>query len=123
MKTFRPTPYCEQRRMAHIQTAGWSNPFYERGATHLVFGTAICEGCVEWEYSDRMWERDYKKTKAAYATARQAGNPEGSADFYQAYLSAYYTTPIHLFGVRAGVNVASGHPYHIFGFIQIDEEE
>ena len=115
--------YCEQERTERIQKAGWRNPLFARGATYLVFGTDTYDGYAEWEYSDRMWERDYSKTNAAYATARQAGHPEGSADFYQAFLSAYYTTPIHLFGVRAGVNVASGHPYHIFGFVQIDEEE
>ena len=125
MDTFKPAPHCEQRRTAFIQTAHYSNPFYSRGNDHLVFGaeTYDTKGRGNWEYSDRLYEWDWRKSQAAYAAAKQEGHPESSADFYQAYLAAYYDKLVYLFGVRAGVNVSNGYPYRVFGFVFLDEEQ
>ena len=121
----QPFVHCEQRRTVQILFAHYSNPAYSRGKDHLVFGTGTHDGKSRgnWEYSDRLYEWDWRKSEAAYAAAKQEGHTESSADFYQAYLAAYYGKPVHLFGIRAGVNVSNGYPYRIFGFVFLDEGE
>lgn len=81
----------------------------------VVFGNPNIEG-LHWEYSDRLYEWAYKKSEEAWKKATEDGYVLRSADFYEAYLSAYFDKPIKLYAVMAGVNISNGYPYAIFGF-------
>lgn len=87
-------------------------PMFER--EQVVFGKK--EDGLDWEYSDRLWQWDYKKAEDSWKVANEAGHVKGSANAIQAYLSAYFWKPINLVCVISGVNRGNGYPYNVYGF-------
>ena len=79
-----------------------------------VFGRK--EEGLGYNYSDRLWEWDYNKSKQAYATADESGLVKNSCRYFEAYLSAYFGRPIEIGHIVAGVNHSNGHPYCVFGY-------
>lgn len=71
---------------------------------------------LTYEYSDRLWEWAWEKSEAAYTAAKDAGHTLNSAAYFEAYLGAYYGYEVELRHVMAGVNLATGAPYLVFGF-------
>ncbi len=79
-----------------------------------VFGKE-CEG-IGYDYSDRLWQWDYKKAEEAVEKANKSGAISKSCRWYEAYLSAYFGKPIEIKHIIAGVNRSNGYPYCIFGY-------
>lgn len=65
------------------------------------------------EYSDRLSEWDYDKNKRSFEKAK---GKEGTADYYESYLSNYFEKPVSLIFMLAGFNLSNGYPYVVYGF-------
>jgi hypothetical protein len=99
-----------------------TSPHYTDGRFHqpqTVFGQE-CEG-LGYDYSDRLWQWDHDKSEAAAKTANASGAIPKSCRWYEEYLSAYFSRPIEIKHIVAGVN-RSGHPYAVFGYKDIIDE-
>lgn len=71
---------------------------------------------LTYDYSDRLWEWDYRKAEEAAKAAEASGAPKKSARYYDAFLTAYHGKPCHVEHVIAGVVASNGHPYAVFGY-------
>ena len=71
---------------------------------------------LSYVYSDRLVQWDGNKADRAWQTALDSGATPKSADFIQAYLSAYYDRPLIVDHILSGVNVSSGYPYWVAGY-------
>ena len=71
---------------------------------------------LSYVYSDRLVQWDNNKADRAWQTALDSGATPKSADFIQAYLSAYYDRPVIVEHILAGVNVSNGYPYWVAGY-------
>ena len=71
---------------------------------------------LSYVYSDRLRQWDYQKADRAWQTAIDSGATPNSADFIQAYLSAYYDRPLIVEHILSGVNVSNGYPYWVAGY-------
>ena len=69
--------------------------------------------CIHFEYSDRLcYERKKAARKLVFTFCRM-----GTAEYYEWLLRYYYRNRnIELVCIMAGVNLARGYPYLIFGF-------
>lgn len=102
---------AEQRRNVSLNTL----PHYtdERfKEPQVVFGRE--KQGLFWNYSDRLATGNYSKHEEACRVANESGHASGSADWYEAYLSAYHDKKVALFCVKAGYNTATLFPYAIF---------
>jgi len=79
-----------------------------------VFGKA--SPGLGYDYSDRLWQWDYEKSKEAFAEADKSGKTKNSANYYDVYLSHYFGKKIRVEHILAGVNASSGYPYAVFGY-------
>lgn len=79
-----------------------------------VFGSECAD--IGYEYSDRLWHRDYDKAQIASEVAGKSGKVPRSCAWYEVYLSAYFDKPVEIKHIMAGVNVSDGYPYCVFGF-------
>ncbi len=84
-----------------------------------IFGQE-CEG-LAYDYSDRLWQWDYDKSEAAAKAANESATPK-TCRWYEAYLSAYFSRPIEIKHIIAGVNRSNGFPYNVFGYRDIAEK-
>lgn len=73
------------------------------------------ENGISYDYSDRLWEWDYDKAKAASEAASIHARPR-TAQWFQDYLSAYHGKPVILRHIMAGFNLGNGYPYQVFGY-------
>ncbi len=71
---------------------------------------------LTYNYSDRLVQWDATKHGAAWSKAQESKAPRDSALFLEAYLSAYYSKPIEVVHVVAGVNHSNGYPYWVVGW-------
>lgn len=79
-----------------------------------VYGRA--EKGLVYNYSDRIWQWDYKKAEEATEIANKSKFKLRSARWYEVYLSAFFGKPIQIKHILAGVNVSNGYPYCVFGY-------
>lgn len=73
------------------------------------------EAGISYDYSDRLWEWDYNKAKAAVEVANNAA-ARNTAQWCQTFLSHYHGKPVQLRHIMAGFNLGNGYPYQIFGY-------
>jgi hypothetical protein len=93
----------------------YSDKRFEKEQT--VFGAP--EDGLGYDYSDRLVEWDYNKSKLASEVATQSGAKPRTARWYQAYLSAYCRYTVELKHIIVGVNHSNGYPYCVFGYRRI----
>ena len=79
-----------------------------------VFGRE--EKGLGYDYSDRIWQWDYKKAEQSVDAANGSGATPRTCRWYEAYLSFYFDRPIEIRHIIAGVNRSSGYPYAVFGY-------
>lgn len=78
----------------------------------LIWG--IEQKCKAVNYSDRLWQWDYKA--ADQATGACKSIQPNTARWTQAWLSAYHGKPVTLRYVMAGCNLATGYAYYVYGY-------
>lgn len=100
-----PSPHYTDKRFDQPQT---------------IFGEE-CEG-LGYVYSDRLWQSDYDKSEAAARGVNESGITLKTCRWYEAYLSAYFSRPIEIKHIIAGVNRSNGCPYNVFGYRDIAEK-
>lgn len=71
---------------------------------------------LNWEYDDRLWQRDYAKHEMAWKDSVDKELPTRSANFYENYLSEYFGEKVKIVCIMAGVNRSNGYPYVVFGY-------
>jgi hypothetical protein len=71
---------------------------------------------LSYDYSDRIWEWDYKKAKEATEIANQSGKTRNSCAWFEVYLSHFFGKKIVIEHIVAGVNKSSDYPYCVFGY-------
>lgn len=85
-----------------------------------VFGPDCKPGAgikgLSYVYSDRLEQWDNQKADRAWQAAIDSGATLKSADFIQAYLSAYYDRLLIVDHILSGVNVSNGYPYWVAGY-------
>ena len=86
-----------------------------------VFGKP--DKILSYEYSDRLIERDYDKSKQASTSAHNSGAEYKTAQWYENYLSAYFGKPVEIRHIAAGVNRSDGWDYRVFGFVVLPTQE
>lgn len=86
---------------------------FKQGALTL-FGRE--EKGLHYNYSDRLWQWDYDKAEQSGKVATASGAPHNSAAWYEAYLSAYFDTPVEVRHILGGVNASNGYAYFVFGY-------
>ena len=84
-------PHYTDRRFEHEQT---------------VFGKQ--KDGLHYDYSDRLWQWDYKKAKHAAETANASNAISRSAEWYEINLSAYFRKTTEIRHIVAGVNRSNG---------------
>lgn len=93
-------------------------PDYHSGvwrSPQIIYGKK--EEGLTWEYSDRIWEWDYDKAKAASEQAITEGLRDRTARYMEKFLRFFYDKPdLELVCVLGGCNLASGFPYYVYGF-------
>ncbi len=80
-------------------------------------------GDLSWSYSDRLWEFDWNKAKAASAIANEGGYVGMSANHIEAYLTAYFGRKIDLVCVVSGINRSNGYSYNVYGYRREEESQ
>lgn len=85
-----------------------------------VFGQE--EKGLFYNYSDRLWQADWEKSKEAAEAANASGATRDSATWLETWLSHWHGKKVDLKHVVSGVNKSNGHPYNVYGYI-ISEEE
>lgn len=82
----------------------YSDPTWD--TYRLVYGDedTKCDGSAD---SDRLWEWDYARAEAAWASVPEAqrNTPRG----VQTYLSAYHNRPVDLVSIHAITNRSNGY--------------
>lgn len=71
---------------------------------------------LTYNYSDRLVQWDSSKHAAAWSKAQESRAPRDSALFLEVYLTAYYSKPVEVVHVVAGVNHSNGYPYWVVGW-------
>lgn len=72
---------------------------------------------AEYNYSDRLYQWDYKASEKATEGAKEAVKDTNSALYFETYLRLYFDKPkLELIHIMAGVNVGNGYPYRIYGY-------
>jgi len=114
----------EKGRDVVTPTKGWNTaisniaPHYTDqrfdSGDHTVWGKQTSD--THYDYSDRLWQWDYKKCQAAFEKAGESNAVRNSAKYYQIFLSEYFGKEVELKHILAGVNRASGYPYQVFGY-------
>lgn len=90
----------------------YTNEYYKHARS--VFGKET-KG-ISYDYSDRLWEWDYEKSKAAFEVANSSQHKKDSANYFEVYLSEYFGKPVEILHILAGFNWANGYPYQVFGY-------
>lgn len=109
-KPLETTPHYTDTRFQKEQTIFGKRPESPYGHTGL-----------HYDYSDRLWEWDYKKSKKAAKIAAESGATPKSCRWYEVYLSAYFGKSIEIEHIIAGVNRSNGYPYCVFGYKVADQ--
>lgn len=99
------------KKIAHI-FAHYSDSRFDKDRT--VFGEE--KPGLRYDYSDRLQEWDYEKSKLAYIKAKESGKVIESAAYYDIYLSEYFGKKIRVEHIITGVNKSNGYHYNIFGY-------
>jgi hypothetical protein len=80
----------------------------------VMFGKE--EKGLTWEYSDRLWQWDHKKSQESYSMAGETHGLHTPA-YYQEYLRLFYDdAKLQLKCIKGGTNSSSGFAYYVFGF-------
>jgi hypothetical protein len=74
------------------------------------------EGGLTWEYSDRMISYNRPKHEESETQASEAGAVEGTAQYIEQYLRAYYDAPTIQLICVLGSTLPNGQPYYVYGF-------
>ena len=74
---------------------------------------------LTYSYSDRLVQWNSDKSAEAWSKAQESKAPRDSALFLEAYLSAYYSGPVEVIHVVAGVNHSNGYPYWVVGWREV----
>jgi hypothetical protein len=69
-----------------------------------------------YDYSDRLWQWDFDKSKAAIQAANESDAISKTARWYEVYLSSYFGQPVEIKHIIAGVNHSNGCPYRVYGY-------
>lgn len=105
--------YAPQSRTVAINTSPhYTDERFRHAQT--VFGRQ--EDGLHYDYSDRLYEWNYKKAKRASEDASKTKARPGSANWHEAWLSSYHGKPVALKHVMAGWNWSNGYPYAVFGY-------
>lgn len=98
-----------------------------RGKERTIFGKAEDRLC--YHYSDRLRDADYSKHEKAWGKACEKAqrDHEGkvilSANFYSAYLTAYWERPCEVKHILGSFSIATGDPYRCYGYIMAEKVE
>lgn len=79
-----------------------------------VFGQEI-KGLF-YNYSDRLFQADWRKDREAAFAANESGKVRNSAEWLEVYLTYYHGQPVCLYHVLAGVNRSNGYGYAVYGY-------
>jgi len=105
----KTSPHYSDKRFEQEQTVFGKQSRY--GHKHLSY-----------DYSDRLWQWDPDKAEQSGKSANESGAPLSSCKWYEAYLSAYHDRTIVIEHIIAGVNRSNGHPYCVFGYRKVSDE-
>jgi len=86
-----------------------------------IFGKETSD--LNYEYSDRLVQRDYDLSRLAMEIADNSKHPKYSANYYEVYLTEYFGEPVEVKNIKAGVNLSNGYPYLVFGFKLKDKKD
>jgi hypothetical protein len=98
-------PHYTDKRFDTEQTIFGKSPKTPYGHKHLSY-----------DYSDRLWQWDYKKAESATKEADLSDVQKNSCRWFEIYLSSYFGFEVEVEHIIAGVNRSSGYPYCAFGY-------
>jgi len=87
---------------------------FSSGKDVTIFGAK--QAGLHYNYSDRIEQWDYEKAKAARKTADEKAE-KGTGRWFQEYLAAFHGEVVELRHIIVGVNVATGYPWHCYGYL------
>lgn len=91
----------------------YSNPQFDGKGEVEIWGRKV-EG-LNYVYSDRLWQWDSTKARAALKHAN-ANATQSTARWVEAYLSHYEGQPVEVCHIYAGVFPHSGYSYWVAGY-------
>jgi hypothetical protein len=108
---YKPLAIWDEDAVLNIHTS-WDSEQAKKERT--IFGNK--EEGLFYNYSDRLYEWDYKKTTSAYEYAALVAKPK-TAKFYSAMLSYFHDgAEVSLRHIIAGCNRSNGYSYLVFGY-------
>lgn len=121
MRFDRPYVFpAETRRDKALYTnPHWTDERFTK-QDQIVFGTDNVTPHTKIDYADRLRQWDYAKSEAAYEVANTSGKVKKSAQWYEAYLSAYFGKPMHLDGLVVGINRSDGYATQCFYYHEVE---
>jgi len=111
-------PHYSDNRFHNNDQTVFLAPGYELVSS---FRRDVVDG-AGYYYSDRLVQWDREKAEKSLQEASEKF-PDGSPALYEDYLRRYYENPaLELVHIIAGVNLGSGYPYRVYGYITHKEE-
>jgi|GEM_PF-6407855 len=103
---------------APLPSFSYSDQRLNAGEAYIIFGRE--EEDLNSVYSDRLWEWDYVKAKAANASVQAAGVKINTPRYCQEFLRAYYDAPdLELVCIKGGYNAATLYNFYVYGYRKI----
>ena len=104
-------------RKARLNTAPhYTDSKFQTAQT--VFGQESDE--LFYVYSDRLFQWDFDKAAESTAKADELVDSRQTAEWYDAYISAYQGKPCQVDHILSGWNVATGYPYYVLGYRELE---
>ena len=100
----KPVHYCH-----------YTNEFFKKERD--LFGERV--NGLSYDYSDRLRQWDFDKSTRAFDVAKKSGHPARSANYYSAYLSAYFGKQMECLHVLGCFNLATGYEVLVFGYREV----
>lgn len=91
----------------HYSDQRWNSP-------QLIYGKECKVQNIE--YSDRLWERNWKKAADAADQCKDEGLQPRTVVWIERWLSIYHDRAVVVKFVHGGCNVSSGYEYYIYGY-------
>ena len=91
--------------------------------THDHYGSPAVEG-LHYNYSDRLLDwHGSEKSREAHDKAKEIVGDADSPRYYEEYLRILLDNPkVELVHLTTGVNRGNGYPYHVYGYLELQEE-
>lgn len=124
--------HVERRTTARIQNLRphyTNSQFREAQTVYLAAGYRLTKSDdlvigASYNYSDRLWQWDWEKSRAAWETAKQQRpDHQDTAEQIEIYLRTFFDDPkLKLVHILAGFNVSNGYDYQVYGYLPGDKE-